>query len=79
MKINDNGATQTGMFLTADQLAALTGRMRADAQRRELDHMEVPYRVRRDGTLAVLLVHVENDPREPGRYHPSKREPQLRL
>jgi len=41
------------MFLTTDQLIELTGKLRSDAQRRELEHMGVPYRTRRDGTLVV--------------------------
>lgn len=42
------------MILTPDQLRELTGHKRSDAQRRELEHMGVPFRVRRDGTLVVL-------------------------
>lgn len=43
------------MILTDDQLVALTDRQRADAQRRELDFLDIPYRVRRDGSIVVLL------------------------
>lgn len=46
------------MILTADQLEALTARGRRDAQRRELDYMGIPYRVRRDGSLVVLTADV---------------------
>lgn len=42
------------MFLDPDQLRELTGRLRSDAQRRELEHLGVPFRVRRDGSLVVL-------------------------
>jgi hypothetical protein len=42
------------MILTQAQLEALTGRTRSDAQRRELEHLGIPHRVRRDGTPVVL-------------------------
>jgi hypothetical protein len=47
------------MYLTPEQLRQLTQRRRSDAQRRELDHLGIPYFVRSDGTLAVLKVHGE--------------------
>ena len=42
------------MLLTPDQLVELTGKRRSDSQRRELEHLGIPYRVRRDGSLVVL-------------------------
>lgn len=42
------------MLLDAHQIEQLTGRKRADAQRRELEHLRIPFRVRRDGSLVVL-------------------------
>lgn len=42
------------MLLDADQIEQLTQRKRADAQRRELEHLRIPFRVRRDGSLVVL-------------------------
>lgn len=46
------------MFLTPQELEALTGKEKPSAQARELDHMGIPYRARRDKTLAVLWIHV---------------------
>jgi hypothetical protein len=46
------------MFLTDEQLRRLAGCKRSDAQRRELEHMGVPFRVRRDGTLVVCTADV---------------------
>lgn len=42
------------MLLTAREVAELTGRERRPAQCRALDAMGVPYRVRPDGSPAVL-------------------------
>lgn len=47
------------MFLTADQLAALTGRVRAAAQRRALDAMGVRYLLSATGRPVVLVEEVE--------------------
>lgn len=47
------------MFLTLEELTELTGRRRSDAHRRALDSMGVQYKVRPDGTVAVLKAHVE--------------------
>jgi hypothetical protein len=47
------------MLLAASELRELTGKARSDAQRRALDRMGILYRLRPDGTLAVLRVHVE--------------------
>lgn len=50
---------RASVILSPDELAALTGRQKAKAQARELDHMGIPYRRRRDGSLAVLRIHVD--------------------
>lgn len=42
------------MFLSSDDLLALTGRVRPSAQRRALVAMGVPFRVRPDGRPVVL-------------------------
>jgi len=42
------------LTLTPEELRELTNRIHRDAQRAELEHMRVPYRARRDGSLAVL-------------------------
>ena len=47
------------MFLSPDQLAALTGRMRWSAQRRALDAMGIRYLVSPSGRPAVLVEEVE--------------------
>lgn len=43
-----------GICLTSAELRELTRHRRCDAQRRELDFLGLPYRVRRDGSLVVL-------------------------
>ncbi len=40
-------------FLTFEDIALLTGKVRPAAQRRALDKMEVPYNVRPDGRPVV--------------------------
>jgi hypothetical protein len=46
------------MILSAADVALLTGKRRADAQRRELEHLGIRHRVRRDGTLIVAVADV---------------------
>lgn len=45
--------------LTEAELQALTGRRRSDGQRRELLAMGIPFKLRRDGSPAVLRVVAE--------------------
>lgn len=47
------------MFLTPDQLEALTHRVRPSAQMRALDKMGIKYLPRPDGTPAVSCAHVD--------------------
>ena len=47
------------MFLTAEELAELTGRTRRDAQVRMLRAMGITHMVRPDGSVAVMRAHVE--------------------
>jgi len=47
------------LTLTPAELRELTGRRRADAQARSLEHMGIPYSTRPNGTLAVLRAVVE--------------------
>lgn len=47
------------LTLSPQELRELTGHRRSDAQRRELEHMRIPFKIRRDGSLAVLRIHVE--------------------
>ena len=47
------------MFLTTDQIEALTGRVKPSAQAKCLNRMGIPYRHRADGSLAVSRMAVE--------------------
>lgn len=47
------------MNLSREQLVALTGKKYVPAQIRELEHLHIPYKRRRDGSLLVLRIHVE--------------------
>jgi hypothetical protein len=47
------------VILSAEDVAAITGKTKPSAQARELEHMDIPYRTRRDGTLVVLRIHVD--------------------
>lgn len=46
-------------FLSFDDLSALTGKKLHSAQRRVLNYMGIPHRVRPDGSLVVLWSHVD--------------------
>lgn len=47
------------LCLTQTEVADLTRKQKYSAQARELDFMGIPYTARRDGSLAVLRIHVE--------------------
>lgn len=47
------------LLLTDDEVAALTGRQRRPAQKRELRALGIPFRERTDGTIVVLRRDVE--------------------
>ena len=47
------------MFLTDDEVVALTGRQRKPAQARVLTFMGIEHRLRPDGSVAVARSHVE--------------------
>lgn len=49
------------MILTDDELVALTGRKRKDAQIRVLRFMGIEHKIRPNGTVAVLRAHVERE------------------
>jgi hypothetical protein len=49
----------TNIVLTKDEVEALTGRHRKDAQIKALRFMGIEHRVRPDGTVAVLKSHIE--------------------
>lgn len=65
----------TTLVLTPAEIEALTSHRRSDAQRRELEHMGIPHRARRDGTLVVLRRDVEIQ----AAGAPKPREPELHL
>lgn len=47
------------MFLTREEVAALTARVQHSAQRKVLNIMGIEYRMRPDGSIVVLRTHVE--------------------
>lgn len=49
----------TNIVLTKDEIEALTGRHRKDAQVKALRYMGIEHRVRPDGTVAVLKAHID--------------------
>lgn len=68
------------MFLTREEVEALTGKQRSDAQARELTEMGVKFLQRTDGSLVVLRALVEQLCGLTGdQWEARKREPQMRL
>jgi len=63
------------VYLTDAELIELTRRRRPRWQAKQLDHMDIPYRERSDGTLAVLRIHAEHFEKQPGDRLP--REPTI--
>lgn len=61
--------------LSPQELQDLTHRVRPGWQRRELEHLGIPYRKRSDGSLIVFW----EDVRTPHTARPVLREPQVRL
>lgn len=49
----------TNIVLTKDEIEALTGRHRKDAQVKALRYMGIEHRVRPDGSIAVLKAHID--------------------
>lgn len=62
------------MILTPQDLIELTGKAKYAAQKRELDHLGIPAKLRRDGSLLVLW----EDVRATQNVRPARR-PQLRM
>jgi hypothetical protein len=58
------------MILSPDELEALTGKQRPAAQARELAHLCIPYKRRRDGSIVVLRADIGAE---------RTQEPRLRL
>lgn len=52
------------LTLTHDELVDLTGRRRFTFQARVLTEMGIPYRLRPDGSIVVLRVHVVHETTE---------------
>lgn len=50
------------LTLSPAEIEDLTDKVKSAAQARELAHMGIPFRVRRNGSLAVLRIHVETQP-----------------
>jgi hypothetical protein len=65
------------MWLTAEEIAALTGKQRQSAQRRVLAALGVPYKVRPDGTIVVSRSAAEAALHAPAKDRPAP--PRLRL
>ena len=59
------------MVLSAAELAQVTGKKRHGAQAKELRALRIPFRVRRDGSLLVLRVHVEYETTKKLEYEPA--------
>jgi hypothetical protein len=66
-----------GLTLDDDELREVTGKRRAPAQRRALDHLGIPYRQRPDGTLVVLRAAAEAVLAGPAAIATTSLEPQL--
>lgn len=62
-------------ILTPEELEALTQRVKPGWQRRELEHLGIPYKPRSNGSLIVFW----EDVRATHSVQPKAREPQLRL
>ena len=63
------------MILSPQELETLTQRVRPGWQRRQLEHLGIPYRSRSDGSLIVFW----EDVRGKHTTRPVLREPQVRL
>jgi hypothetical protein len=61
------------MILTDAEIAELTRRERRPAQRRVLDALGIPYRIRPDGTLVVFKAYFNAPPQD------RQTSPRLRL
>lgn len=68
----------SNMFLTREEVAALTGKTRCDAQGRALHSMGISHLARPDRSVAVLRAHVEQvlGAAAPTRA-PTNREPEV--
>lgn len=62
-------------FLNADELSTLTGKKLYAAQRRVLNFMGIPHRVRPDGSLVVLWSDIDASAINPARAASKQSEP----
>lgn len=58
---NEQVSEQPHMFLNKKELYELTDRKRVDAQIKELHKLEITFRLRGNGTIAVLREHVQRE------------------
>jgi hypothetical protein len=63
------------LVLTHQDLSDLTGAFRSDAQARELTHLGIPYKIRRDGTIIVLLADLHGQTEKDRQASPALRLP----
>ncbi|MGB4102172.1 MAG: DUF4224 domain-containing protein [Alphaproteobacteria bacterium] len=49
------------MFLSHEEIAALTGKQQNSAQRRALNSMGITHKLRPDGSIVVLECHVQRE------------------
>ena len=66
------------LTLTQAELKELTGKERPTAQARQLRVWAVPFKLRSDGSLAVLRVHVTYETEEKEPPSPTVRSPKAR-
>lgn len=55
------------LCLSEEEVRELTGLQRPTAQARELNHLGINHRMRRDGSIAVLRQDVDYSPKKPVR------------
>ncbi len=65
------------LVLSPQDLIELTSQRKPSAQARELTHLKIPFKQRRDGTVVVLRVHVVSG--EDARTDTRESEPRLRF
>ncbi len=63
------------LILSPADLRELTDAIRSDAQARELEHMGIPFKTRRDGTLVVLEADIHGSSKKTRQAPPALRLP----
>lgn len=59
--IRIGGMMQRYMFLTEEEIRQLTGHKRSDAQAKELRKMDIEYKTRANGSVAVHRAYLEKE------------------